>query len=571
MDSVRVKGGLLATTFVTGALASSTLVGAPTADASCFSIFGIGNGNGCTSNPLSFAIAIGDGATADARLGFLGGAVALGTNASATTNWTLGTAVTALGEGASAIASYSLFSFLSQLGRGATTVVGGPNLAVGISNGDAQSTSIIGGFNILAHIGSGTASALGGGNLLLGYSGTGAHNVGASGFGNVGIQLGPGSTQIVGGLNLALGASPWGSGAQVTIAGLLGTVALNLFGNGTTSAQGVFGGAVNLFGTSNVEMAGIFSTALNILGNGNTVRVIPQALLSIALGVLSNDASVSAGPGPISLDIALLENAFAVGRAIGSAINDSSAPGTAATQMASYALTNAMSAAAAGDLTTAFSALSALPRNVINAFLHGYDPDGDGPAAALPGLLSKKENGHNGGPIYQLFVGLPASIAAAIENVSSAAAQSGTTAAPESEDAGDGEGTVADDPAADDAVVADPPADDAVVADPAADDTIVDETLTEDTVVDDTLTETAAEDDLEIDDATETPASEDVEAEPAGPSGSGSPGSSADGDKSDDSGSTASSGSGSDSDAGSSSGKHRKGGGKHRAAPRHAA
>ncbi|PRC61033.1 hypothetical protein C6A85_13415, partial [Mycobacterium sp. ITM-2017-0098] len=41
---------------------------------------------------------------------------------------------------------------------GNTAVLGGPNLAIGVSNGiGTQATNIIGGFNIVAHIGPGTA------------------------------------------------------------------------------------------------------------------------------------------------------------------------------------------------------------------------------------------------------------------------------------------------------------------------------------------------------------------------------------------------------------------------------
>lgn len=71
---------------LTAALAAGTVaagvVGAPNAAATCASFFGIGNGNGCTSTLLSSAIAIGQGATANAT-GAFGAAVAVGTNAAA--------------------------------------------------------------------------------------------------------------------------------------------------------------------------------------------------------------------------------------------------------------------------------------------------------------------------------------------------------------------------------------------------------------------------------------------------------------------------------------------------------
>ncbi|PRC57350.1 hypothetical protein C6A85_34005, partial [Mycobacterium sp. ITM-2017-0098] len=84
--------------------------------------------------------------------------------------------------------------------------------------------------------------ALGGTQLVLGYSGgSGPHAVASTGLGNIAMQLGPGSTQVIGGINLAIGASPFGSGAQTTLAGLLGTVALNILGNGNAVTQGAFG------------------------------------------------------------------------------------------------------------------------------------------------------------------------------------------------------------------------------------------------------------------------------------------------------------------------------------------
>ena len=57
-------------------------VSVPAANASCFSIFGIGNGNGCTSSGLSVAIGIGANAVANAS-GFLGAAYSIGSAAEA--------------------------------------------------------------------------------------------------------------------------------------------------------------------------------------------------------------------------------------------------------------------------------------------------------------------------------------------------------------------------------------------------------------------------------------------------------------------------------------------------------
>jgi hypothetical protein len=77
MNHVRGKGGMLLGALVYSALATGAFSGAPVANATCVSAFGINNGNGCTSNPTSFAIGIGAGAVANASLGFFGGALAI--------------------------------------------------------------------------------------------------------------------------------------------------------------------------------------------------------------------------------------------------------------------------------------------------------------------------------------------------------------------------------------------------------------------------------------------------------------------------------------------------------------
>jgi len=208
-DRVRAKaGGVALAALLSGATATGAFNGAPAANATCFSAFGIGNGNGCTSNITSIAIGIGEGATANAGWGLLGGAVAIGTGASATNSISAFTGALSLGDHATTAAMFSLFSTLAQFGPGTTAVMGGPNIAIGASAG---STSVIGGFDIAA-------------------------------------QLGPGATKVIGGLNLALGVSPGGTGTQDTVAGLFATVALNLLSNSPAIAQGFLTAAVNVLG-----------------------------------------------------------------------------------------------------------------------------------------------------------------------------------------------------------------------------------------------------------------------------------------------------------------------------------
>ena len=81
---IRVKGGVLLGALVSGAMVAGTLTGAPAANATCASFFGINNGGGCTSTLTTIAIAIGTGATAHAD-GLFGAAFAIGTNSSAFT------------------------------------------------------------------------------------------------------------------------------------------------------------------------------------------------------------------------------------------------------------------------------------------------------------------------------------------------------------------------------------------------------------------------------------------------------------------------------------------------------
>jgi hypothetical protein len=72
--------GLTAAAVASTTLVASALGSAPTANATCASFFGLGNGGDCTSSFGGIAIAIGTGATATA-MGFLSTAVAIGTDA----------------------------------------------------------------------------------------------------------------------------------------------------------------------------------------------------------------------------------------------------------------------------------------------------------------------------------------------------------------------------------------------------------------------------------------------------------------------------------------------------------
>ena len=73
MNAVRIEnsprsitGALVACAVTGGLLAGAGLGGAPRANATCASFFGIGNSADCTSTLFSIAVALGDGASARA-------------------------------------------------------------------------------------------------------------------------------------------------------------------------------------------------------------------------------------------------------------------------------------------------------------------------------------------------------------------------------------------------------------------------------------------------------------------------------------------------------------------------
>jgi hypothetical protein len=90
--TTKALGGILAAAVATCSFAVAALGPAPTANATCASFFGIGNGGGCTSTFGTVAIAIGTGASAEAS-GFFSTALAVGPDSRALSEGTLGTAV----------------------------------------------------------------------------------------------------------------------------------------------------------------------------------------------------------------------------------------------------------------------------------------------------------------------------------------------------------------------------------------------------------------------------------------------------------------------------------------------
>lgn len=209
--SAKKSSALLSTVAVSTTLATGALHVAPPADATCISVFGLNNGNGCVSNTTSIAIAIGPGAVADASSAFFGTALAFGAGAHATTALSAFTNVVAWGVNATASTMFSILSWVLQTGPGDAMAVGGPNFVFNITSGGGQQTA------------------------------------GAVGIGNLVTQFGPGASNAIGLANLIFGFTPWGDGNQRTESGLVGSVALNLFGNSYAAAQGFFNLVVDIF------------------------------------------------------------------------------------------------------------------------------------------------------------------------------------------------------------------------------------------------------------------------------------------------------------------------------------
>jgi hypothetical protein len=241
-------------------------------------MFGIGNGNGCTSALTTYAIGIGDGAVANAPTLF-GGALAIGKNANASTV-TIGTSAfnfaTAIGDNAGALGYVSLFGVALQLGEGLAGTFGVGNIAIGVGEGLGHQAAVSGAFGVA-------------------------------------LQLGPGTTNTIGTLSLGMGVSPGGNPGTATNG--FGSVALNLLGGGD----------------SRVEANGFFNLATNILGNDNVVTANGPAgpsLPNVAFNAFGSRNTVKAGPGPLAFAGSIFQTGATVIRAgTGFNINGLAIPG----------------------------------------------------------------------------------------------------------------------------------------------------------------------------------------------------------------------------------------------------
>ncbi len=277
MNRIRAKSGVLLGALVSGALATGAIGGAAPAQASCFSMFGLGNGNGCTSNLSTYAIAIGNGAVASAT-GLFGGSLAIGDNAQASMA-PLGLSsfnfATAIGNNAIAQGFVSLFGIALQFGPGTAATLGVADIAVGINQGTGQQAAV-------------------------------------SGIGSIAIQLGSGSSNNFGGFNVAVGVG--GDAATGGVANL----ALNLLGNSLTSASGTLNAAVNVLSDDNVVSAGSAS---------------PNSVLNLAVAAFGKGNTVSAGPGPLAFAGSIFQRGATVTKVgPGFNINGLAVPGVASVE-----------------------------------------------------------------------------------------------------------------------------------------------------------------------------------------------------------------------------------------------
>lgn len=245
--ATRTRLAGLAVTAGMAVAAAAGLGPAPAANATCASVFGIGNSTNCTSSFTSIAIAIGDNAAAHADH-ILGAAYALGKNATAET------------------ASGQVFNMAVAFGESANAQSGGI-VSTAVSIG--RNTRTISGVSVLTEIA------------------------------NLAIDLGdrnPGGAVISSGsLNLALDAF---GGSNVAANGI-GNVAVNAFGaDNFVNAYGRFNNATNFLGNKNfvnglVPVGGSTLTSAFVNFGANNVVQVGKGPVIIAGSIFQNSANVA--------------------------------------------------------------------------------------------------------------------------------------------------------------------------------------------------------------------------------------------------------------------------------------
>jgi hypothetical protein len=238
-------------------LTATGIGSASTANATCLSFSGINIGSGCTSSFLGLAVALGNGAIANAG-GFLSASYSIGNGATATTAGPLGLAVAA---GPASLAQVLGGAFNVALAVGAT---GGEEYAqadAGYSQTDFANLAVTLGNNSYAFAGGLTPEETGAGNIAVNL-GTG-NDVEAIGFINGALAVG--------------GKEP--------------------YINNLVVANGVFNSASSIFGDRNTVSAGMSSSAFansafNAFGSGNTVTA-GTGPLTLAGSMFQKDATVT--------------------------------------------------------------------------------------------------------------------------------------------------------------------------------------------------------------------------------------------------------------------------------------
>ena len=297
---------------VASALAAGAFTPTPTANATCMSAFGLNNGNGCTSNLTTLAIAIGNGAVANAGNALFGGAIAIGDGANVLTNIAAFTFGGAFGDRC-VLSNARVRSSESTCNSGRarrrrwaarSISYSVPPLLAARGQPPAPSASATSSIQF----GPGTASTVGGFNVVDRPARWRRvpKQPARPALGNLSLQIGAGTVTTVGLLNLAFSIVHNGGGLQSTAAGGIGAWALNFFGDaGSVFAQGDFTTAANILGTNTVAVQGLFSAAANLIGNwqcGSAVVVTGfPVLLSLVVNAFGIDNILDRAQWPVVL------------------------------------------------------------------------------------------------------------------------------------------------------------------------------------------------------------------------------------------------------------------------------
>lgn len=232
-------GGALLAAAAAGA-AAAALGSAGTANSTCASINGIGNGNGCSSTPTSFAIGIGDNTRAQAT-GQFTGAIAVGLTNGASDQ----TRAIAVGDGDLVFAS----------GKNTLAQTAGDQNFVFVSGKGALAQSF-GNRNAAFAIGDKT------------FATAGANPDDTDNFA-LSVSLGTTTNK----------SEAWAGSTEFDGPPSSGNIAIN-FGTDSKAyavSRTIGGGhnfAFNIGDRNSVSAAGLRNSAINLLGNDNTVSVI---------------------------------------------------------------------------------------------------------------------------------------------------------------------------------------------------------------------------------------------------------------------------------------------------------